>query len=308
MSAEHIYIFGHKNPDTDSICSALSYAYLQQALGNTGATAYRLGDINKETDFALKYFDIESPPFLHDVRMKIGNLDLYEPDTLLEAEPVKTAWDILRYSDGSRIIPIVSEANMVKGIIGMGDLTSIFMEISDEDVVKRHEILYKNLIGILGGRQIGGEYKYEKLDGSLYIGTNFDDKIQITDKDVVITGKIDNAWRLAYEYNFGCIILTNGVPPKGLEGASCAIVCIEHSMFKAISLVSQAISLGSLMNTRDIITFSEDNYLDDISDVMRVSKHRNFPVVNKDGVLYGIVSRRHLMSYSGKKVILVDHN
>ena len=305
---EHVYVFGHRNPDTDSICSAISYAYLQQALGRSGAKAYRLGDINKETDFALKYFDVKRPPFLTDVRVRVGDLDLYNPDTLLPSDPVKAAWDMLRNSDGSRIIPIVTKENRVKGIIGMGDLTSIFMEISDEDVVRRHEVLYKNLVSILGGVQMGGEYKYERLDGSLYVGTNFPDDTVVTDKDVVITGKLDNAWRLAYEYDFGCIILTNGTKPKGLEGAKCAVVCVEYSMFKAVSLVSHAISLASLMKAGDIITFTDNNYLDDISDIMRISKHRNFPVVDKSGALAGIISRRHLMSTAGKKVILVDHN
>ncbi|MCL2397461.1 MAG: CBS domain-containing protein, partial [Defluviitaleaceae bacterium] len=285
--AEHLYIFGHQNPDTDSVCSAVAYAHLKREMGAKGARAYRLGEINKETEFALKYFGVRKPPFLPDVRLRVGDLELHQPDTLGENDPVKTAWDILRNSDGSRIIPVVSDEQRVKGIIGMGDLTSIFMEVSDEDVVKRHEILYHNLVSILGGRQIGGAYNYEKLEGSLYVGTNFSKDCEINDKDVVITGKIDNAWNLAYKYDFGCIILTNSIEPKGLEGAKCAIVCVEHSMFKAISLVSQAISLGSLMNTSDVVTFSANNYLDDISDVIQMSKHRNFPVVNEDGVLYG---------------------
>jgi len=303
-----IHIFGHKNPDTDSICSAIAYAHLKRELGESGAKAYRLGEINKETDFVLKHFGIKKPPILHDVRLKLRDLELYQPDTLTEHEPVKKAWEMLTKSDGSRIVPIVSESKAVKGILAMGDVTRIFMEVSDEDVVKRHEILYSNLVSCLGGVEAGGEYKYEKLDGSLYVGTNFDDKTVITDKDVVITGKIDNAWRLAYEYDFGCIILTNGVKPKGLDGAKCAVVCVDHSMFKAVSLVSQAISVGSLMNVGNVVTFSENNYLDDVSDVMRVSKHRNFPVVDKEGALYGIVSRRHLMTHGGKKVILIDHN
>ena len=305
---EHIHIFGHKNPDTDSICSAIAYAHLKREMGEKGATAYRLGDVNKETAFALKYFGLKKPPILHDVRLKLRDLELYQPETLTEHEPIKKAWDILISSDGSRIIPVVSECREVKGIMAMGDVTGIFMEVSDEDIVKRHEILYRNLVDILGGVQVGGKYNYEKLEGSLYIGTNFDDSTIVTDKDVVITGKVDNAWRLAYEYNFGCIILTNGVQPKGLDGASCAIVCVDYSMFKAISLVSHAISVGSLMNAGNIVTFSENNYLDNVSDVMRVSKHRNFPVVDKEGALYGIVSRRHVMSSSGKKVILIDHN
>ena len=305
---EHIHIFGHRNPDTDSICSAIAYAHLKREMGEAGATAYRLGDVNKETAFVLKYFGIKKPPILHDIRLKLRDLELYQPGTLTEHEPIKKAWDMLISSDGSRIIPIVSESKEVKGILAMGDVTGIFMEVSDEDIVKRHEILYRNLGDILGGVQVGGQYNYEKLNGSLYVGTNFDDSTIITDKDVVITGKVDNAWRLAYEYNFGCIILTNGAQPKGLDSAKCAIVCVDYSMFKAVSLVSQAISVGSLMNKGNVVTFSENNYLDDVSDVMRVSKHRNFPVVDKEGALYGIVSRRHLMTSGGKKVILIDHN
>ncbi|MCL2573767.1 MAG: putative manganese-dependent inorganic diphosphatase [Defluviitaleaceae bacterium] len=305
---DHFHIFGHKNPDTDSICSSIAYAHLKREMGEKGAKAYRLGEINKETDFVLKHFGIKKPPILHDVRLKLRDLELYQPDTLMPHEPVKRAWDMLVNSDGSRIIPIVCESKEVKGILAMGDVTSIFMEVSDEDVVKRHEILYRNLVDCLGGVEVGGNYKYEKLDGSLYVGMNFDDSTVITDKDVVITGKIDNAWRLAYEFDFGCIILTNGVKPKGLDGAKCSIVCVDYSMFKAVSLVNQAISVGSLMNVGNVVTFSENNYLDDVSDVMRVSKHRNFPVVDKEGALYGIVSRRHLMSNGGKKVILIDHN
>jgi len=307
--SDHIYVFGHQHPDTDSICSAIAYAHMMRAIGEGGAAAYRLGDTNKETDFALDYFGVPRPPFLHDVRMRMSDLELYQPETCKETEPVKTAWDMLSNYDGSRIVPIVSGDNKVKGVIGLGDLTSIFMEVSDEDLVKRHEVLYSNLVDILGGRQIGGSYNYEKLSGSLYLGTNFPENAEITDKDVVITGRVDNAWRLAFEYDFGCIILTNAAVPKGLENAKCAVLCVEHSMYKAISLISHAISLGSLMNPDDdIITFSEDNYLDDVADVMRIAKHRNFPVVNKDGELFGIVSRRHLMSYQGKRVILIDHN
>jgi len=183
---EHIHIFGHKNPDTDSVCSSIAYARLKRELGEKGATAYRLGELNKETAFALKHFGIKKPPILHDIRLKLRDLELYQPATLTEHEPVKKAWEMLIKSDGSRIVPVVSEAKEIRGILAMGDVTGIFMEVSDEDVVKRHEILYHNLVDCLGGVEVGGKYNYEKLDGSLYVGTNFDDTTTITDKDVVI--------------------------------------------------------------------------------------------------------------------------
>ena len=312
QKTERVYIFGHTNPDTDSICSSIAYAHLKRELGLTGAEPYRLGDINQETDFVLTYFGVDAPPLLEDVSLKVSDIDLYEPDCISEAEPVKTVWDKIRSSgspSGSRIVPITSSDGKVKGIVGMDDVTKIFMEISDEEIVKRHEILYKNLINILNGEEVRGKYNYDKLEGSLYIGTNFSEYTNINNKDVVITGKLDNAWRLAYDYDFGCIILTNGIRPKGLEGADCAIVQVQHSMFKTVSLVSQAISVSSLMSTvEEVVTFSGENYLENISDIVKTSRHRNFPVVNKEGVLIGILSRRHLMNCPGKKVILIDHN
>lgn len=305
---EDVYIFGHKSPDTDSICSSMAYAYLKKQLGIKGAKAYRLGDINKETSFVLEYFGLKKPTFLNDVKLKVGDLSLYRPKSLHEDEPIKIAWDMLNNEEGWRIIPIVSDDEKVLGVLGMMDVAHIFMEVPDEEIVKHHEILYKNLVSILNGVHVGGNYNYDKLGGSLYIGTNIPDDTKINDKDVVIVGKIDQAWRLAYEHNFGCIILTNGIKPIGLEGAKCAVVCVDYTMFKTVSLVSQAISVGSIMNKNQIITFSEESYIDDISEIMRTSRHRNFPVVNRAGELYGIMSRRHLMDYKGKKVILIDHN
>ena len=223
-------------------------------------------------------------------------------------EPLKTAWDILRSNKGYRIIPITSPSGEVKGIVSLADIASIFLEVPDEELISHHEVLYKNLTQILGAVAVGSPYAHDKLCGRLFIGTNFQKDVELDDKDVVITSEIEAAWHMAFESKVGCIILTNGLKPVGLERADCAVLCVEYTIFKTISLISQAISLRSVMYSGDIITFSEENYLDDISDIMRTSRHRNFPVVNSDGMLNGIISRRHLMDYSGKKVILVDHN
>jgi len=304
---DKIYIFGHRSPDTDSICSAIAYAHLKRELGFLGATAYRLDEVNRETEFVLDYFKTDQPPVLHDVHLRLEDLDLYKPNALSAEQPIKHAWDILRTQEGSRIIPITREDGSVAGIITVADVADIFMELSNEDVVKRFEIKYSNLLEILGGRLIAGKYNYENLCGRLYIGTNFDDSA-INDKDVIITGKMSSALHCAYELNCGCIILTDGVNPHGLEKADCAIVCANTSMFETVSLVNQAISIGSVMNENNVVTFAENSYLEDVMDVMRISRHRNFPVVDRNGMLTGIISRRHLMSFGGRKVILVDHN
>ncbi|MCL2752796.1 MAG: putative manganese-dependent inorganic diphosphatase [Defluviitaleaceae bacterium] len=307
MTQDNIYIFGHKSPDTDSICAAVAYAHLKQTLGFAGAKPYRLGDVNLETQFVLDYFGVEAPAFLKDVRRKISDVSVYEPVSVLEDEPIKTAWDMMRNDDIGRLVPITCSKNKLKGIIGMGNVTEIFMDDSKEEVVQHHEILFKNLIKILDGRQIGGEYKYDALCGSIYLGP-VPEGADVCDKDIVISGSIENAWKLVYENDFGCLILTNGIVPKGLENAKCAIVCVDWSTFKVVSLIKQAISARSIMNTKGIVSFTRDDYLDKVQEVMRSNRFRNFPIVSDDGTLCGVLSRRHVMGVAGKKVIMVDHN
>ncbi|MCL2235712.1 MAG: putative manganese-dependent inorganic diphosphatase [Defluviitaleaceae bacterium] len=305
-SKDNVYIFGHKSPDTDTIASAVSYAYLKQQTGTPGAKAYRLGDINQETEFALNYFGVDTPELLEDVKQRVEDLEVYEPQTVKESDPVKTAWDIMRHGEGSRLVPITCENGKLKGIIGMADVTEIFMEAEGSDI-SRHEILYSNLIKILDGKHFGGEYKYPTVEGRVYVGGLPKDS-RVCDKDIIICGNIEYAWKMYYEHDFGCIILTGGLEPKGFEGAKCAIVCVDAVAFTAVKLITQAISVRSLMNTENISTFYPHSYVDTLLDTMKNKRYRNFPVVNMDGTLMGILSRRHVMRVAGKKVIMVDHN
>ncbi|MCL2168920.1 MAG: putative manganese-dependent inorganic diphosphatase [Defluviitaleaceae bacterium] len=311
-----VYVFGHKNPDTDSICSAIAYAHLKRELGLTGALAYRLGEINKETEFVLKHFGVEAPELLRDVKMRVEDLDIYTATGIFENAPVKAAWDAMRTRDGSRLTPVTCPEGVLKGIIGLGDVTEIFMydddpwsanACVDHGVSRHYEILYENLIKILGGKEIGGTYKHKKLMGSLYVGV-VPAGVSVSDKDIIICGTIEDAWKLAYQFDFGCIILAGGVEPRGLENARCAIVCCDASIFKAVTLIKQAISASSVMNSKDMITFSPHTYVDDVIAVMRGNRFRNFPIVNEDGTLFGVISRRHVMGEGGKKVIMIDHN
>ncbi len=303
-----VYIFGHKNPDTDSICSVIAYAELKRKLGIENVLACRLGKINKETKFVLDYFNIEPPILLDDIKIKLRDLDLYNPIRLKKNDPLKKAWDALQTSGGSRLMPIVDKKGRVEGIVSIGDITKIFMEISDEEVVSRHEIRFDNLMNILEGRLLNGEYPYENLCGSLYIGSVVSNEGTLTDKDIIITGKIENARFYANERTCGCIILTNDYFPIELEKAKCPIMCVKHTMFKTVSLINQAISVSSVMNKHKFEIFSTESYIEDIVEMIKSSVHRNFPVVDREGRLYGVISRRHLIEYDRKQVILIDHN
>ncbi|MCL2855225.1 MAG: putative manganese-dependent inorganic diphosphatase [Defluviitaleaceae bacterium] len=301
---DKVYIFGHKSPDTDTVASAITYAHLKQQLGMAGARAYRLGEINQETEFVLNYFGVDAPPLLKDVKRRVGDLEFYKPETVCGHEPVKTAWDIMRHGEGSRLVPITCEKGKLAGIIGMADVTEIFMDGYD---IARHEILYENLINILEGKHFGGKYKYDRLEGRVYVG-GIPQGSEICDKDIIICGNLEYAWKMYYEHDFGCIILTSDVEPRGFDGVKCAIVCVDCAAFTAVKLISQAISIRSVMNTESILTFSPESYVDDMLETMRNRRYRNFPIVASDGTLLGILSRRHVMLVGGKKVVLVDHN
>ncbi len=307
---DQIYVFGHQNPDTDSVCSSIAYAALKRHLGYTNVYPYILGKINRETAFALEYFGVETPPLLDDVRIKLSDIELYHPKPLMPEEPIKNAWLELTEGtgNGSRLLPVVDESKRVIGLMSLNDIANIFMEVLDDDLYTHYEILFDNVLKILGGTVQSGAYNYRRVEGAFYIGSDIPIDEKVTDKDIIITGSLENAMRAAYVQKAGAVILTNGVKAEGLEYAKTAIVTCEHPMFKTIAYIKQSISVGSIMKMGGMVRFSDDNFLEDIIDMMKTSSHRNFPVIKKDGTLYGIISRRHLLERRAKNVILIDHN
>ena len=304
-----IYVFGHKNPDTDSICSTIAYVELKRRLGIENIVACRLGKLNDETRFALDYFGAEEPILIENMRMKLRDLDLHRPTELSVGEPLKKAWDILRSNaSDSKLLPVVGEHGKLKGLISVADITRIFMDSFDEEVFHKYEISFENLLAILQGKLVHGSYNYEVLCGSMFVGQVVDNDGFVCDKDILITSRVETARYYANERDIGCVILTNDYYPVELEKAKSAVICVKHSMVKTLSMLNQAISCGSIMNTERFEMFSTESELEDITEIMKTSQHRNFPVVDRTGRLFGIISRRHVLDYDRKKVILIDHN
>ena len=301
-----VYVFGHTNPDTDSICSAIAYAELKKQMGYRGASAYRLGDINIETRFVLDYFDVATPELISDIGPRLYDLEVYKPNAISTDAPIRSAWQQLENMSGSRILPVVDKGDKYNGILSMSDLSSFFIERIDENTVFDYEILFRNLIHVLDVIEISGEYNYEKVEGKICL-TNRENETPLTDRDVVITGDEQVAIKRIAEGKCGCLIITDGIDvPK--MGSELCIVRVKTSMFKTISLVSQAVSVGSLARRENIIAFALDSQIDDVINIVQSSTHRNFPVMDSEGAFAGVISRRHLIEYNKKKVILIDHN
>jgi len=301
-----VYVFGHTNPDTDSICSAIAYTELKKQMGYTEAAPYRLGDINNETRFVLDYFDVPIPELISDVGPTLYDLDVYKPDAIAIDAPIRNAWHKLKNMSGSRILPVTDKEGKYSGILSMSDLSSFFMENIDEYTVFDYEILFKNLVSVLDVIEISGEYKYEKVEGKICL-TNRENETPLTDRDVVITGDEQVAIKRIAEGKCGCLIITDGIEVPKTDVDFC-IVRVTTSMFETISLVSQAVSVGSLARKENIIAFALDSQIDDVINIVQSSAHRNFPVMDSEGEFAGVISRRHLIEYNKKKVILIDHN
>lgn len=302
-----IHIFGHKNPDTDSICSTIAYAHLKRELGYDSATACRLGELNDETKFVLNFFNMEVPEFIEDVEAKLSDLTLYPPSIVSKHDPIKRAWDILKEAPRSRLIPVVDKDNILEGIISISDITRHLMEYSDINVTQKYEILFDNFLEILDSEVKYGSYKFRKIEGRIIIGSP-DNNDTLDSGDILITSRISSAKKYRDTTNVGCIIVTNNRDISELSNSNIAIVTVAEDIYRVVSYINQSISIGSIMRTKDLITFSENNSIEEIKNVLKDSPHRNFPVIQGKGSLIGIISRRHIIDYPKRAAILIDHN
>ena len=302
-----IFVFGHRSPDTDAVCSAIAYAELKKQLGYTNIEAYRVGALCDETKFVLDYFQVKEPELIMDISPTLADLDVYKPKPIAIDQPIKRAWDQLKELKGSRLLPVTGHDGQYEGILSVSDLTDLFMENIDENIVERYEIRVANLIKILDVIEIKGKYKYEKIEGKICLTSILSD-IELCDKDILVTGDKEIAQKIAAEGKCGCIIATNSIEVPNMGESNCCIVRVATSLFRAINMVSQAVSVGSLTHRENIISFSMESHIDDVINIVQSSSHRNFPVLDRNGNFYGVISRRHLIEYNKKNVIMVDHN
>ncbi len=298
------YIFGHKNPDTDSICSSIAYGELKKQQGYTHYQSARLGAVSKETKFVLDYFHFEEPELLKDVKPQIKDISIHHPKAVNKSDPIKKVWDVMK-GKGNKLVPITNEGGLLEGVVSIGDITNIYIDYSDNDLLSRYEIKFSNLIDVLDAKYVCGEYPYENIEGDIFVG--HPTKTPTSKKDVLITGLSEKILKHADTFDYGCIILAEGADID-IKKSNCAIYRVKYDIIKLVNLLNQAISISSIMRTHNIISFSTESYIDDIFEEMKTSTHRNFPVLDRNGVFSGVISRRHLIDYERKKVILIDHN
>ena len=301
---EPILIFGHRNPDTDSICSAISLARLKELKGES-AQACRLGNISKETEFVLKSFNIDAPKLLSTVSAQISDLTRVEKKTINHKDSLRRALEIMTEENFSSL-PVVNSKNHLRGMIHVSDIANAYLNIDYSELFSKYYTTYENLKDVLEGEVISGEYPCGKIEASL---KGVSEYRNIAAGDIVITttllDSIDDLIDLGVNMIILCCDKDDVILPRD---SKTPILRVNQSLFKTIPLISQSVSILSILSNEKFYSFTTDDYLADIKDIMKESNQINFPVTDKNGEIYGTIGTKNLINFTRKKVVLVDHN
>ena len=307
-------VIGHKNPDTDSICSAICYANLKQITSGGEYVPGRAGHVNSETQFVLDYFGMAAPKETQTVKTQVKDIEIRETKGVAKNISLKKAWNLMQDA-GVVTIPAVTEDNVLEGLITVGDITRSYMNVYDSSILSKACTQYTNIIETLEGAMlIGDEREYFKAGKVLIAAANPDMMEYYIEKhDLVILGNRYESQLCAIEMEAGCIIVCEGAGvsmtiKKLAQERGCTVITTPYDTYTAARLINQSMPISFFMKTENLITFDTDDYIDDIKEVMASKRHRDFPILDKNGKYKGMISRRNLLGARGKNVILVDHN
>lgn len=302
---EDILVFGHKNPDTDSICSSIAMANLREKQGFK-TLACRLGDLNKETKFVLDKTGIKIPQLLKTVSAQIKDLNFVEKNTICIEDSIQEAMELMTEENFSSL-PVVDNEGYFKTMLHISDIANTYLEIDYSDLFSKYKTTYENLIEVLNGKIISGLYPTGEIFSNLKEISELD---SIEKGDIVITTSltdgIDKSIKAGARVVIVCCKENDFISPR--VASSCAIMLVKHSFFKAISLISQSISVGGILKDKSFITFNKNDFLFDIRESMKEATQTNFPVLENNSKVFGTIRTKHLSDFNRKKVILVDHN
>lgn len=300
------YVFGHRNPDTDSVTSAISLSYLKNQLGMKTEPRV-LGEISKESKYILDYFKMEEPEYLKDVKVQLKDLRLDEMKGISKEDSIADAFKMME-SDHIKILPIMDEENHLAGVVTMKDIA---LGIINNNVYRLRNSLTSISKNLKAEILVGGR---EEIDGNIKIAAFYHETIQgyLTGDDIVITGDRYDIFVEAIKSRVKLLVITGGieVPKEYLKSAEkngVSVILVKEDTFTVSKKINQCNKISSIMN-KDLIKFSNFEYLIDVKDEIEESKIRNFPVIDKDNVFLGFVNRGHIINPQRKKVILVDHN
>ncbi len=310
-----VFVIGHKNPDTDSICSAIAYAGLKNQIAEGHYVPKRAGEINNETKYVLDFFGVESPELISHVGTQVKDVTIKPTPSISKEISLKNAWIKMRDLQEATM-PVVKEDGKLEGIISVKDIATANMDIYETRILALSKTKYSNILDTIDGTMVVGDpEEVVPEEGKILIGAANPDLLEtyVEKGDILITGNRFESQLCAIEMNAGCIVVCMGAPvsktiQKLARENNCSIISTPHDTYMTARLISQSTPLGYFMRKEKLLTFSTEDFISDIRGAMAKIRHRDFPVLDRDGNYIGMLSRRSLMEMDNKKIIMVDHN
>ncbi len=309
-----VWVVGHKNPDTDSICSAIAYAYLKNKINeDCEYIPVRAGHRNEETHFVLDYFGVESPKFVTNVQSQVRDIDFRQVNVVPKDISLMKAWKLMREND-VMTLPIVEDDALI-GLITIGDIATAYMEVADCWILSAAKTQYSNIVETLEGEMIVGDLNERFEEGKVIVAAANPEQMEefIEPKDMVILGNRYESQLCAIEMEASCIVVTQGakvsktIQKLAVEN-NCTVITTPYDTFTATRLLNQSMSIEHFMIKEPLNKFKMDDTIKHVKETMAKLRHRYFPIVDDENHFLGMISKRNLLDMTPKAVILVDHN
>ncbi len=309
-----IWVIGHKNPDTDSICAAIAYTDLKNKLGEGRYESKRAGQLNEETKYVLDYFKVPAPGYVADVGAQVKDIEIRTTGGVSNHISMKKAWELMK-EENVVTLPVTTEQGQLEGLIITGDIATSYMDVYDNEILARARTQYKNIKETVEGTLLEGNEHGYFVKGKVVVAAASPEMMEeyITDDDLVILGNRYEVQLCALEMNASCLIVCSGSPVsktirKMAAERGCVVISTPYDTFTVARLINQSIPIKYFMRREHLVTFGTEEYVDAVKEVMSKERHRDFPILDPDGRYVGMISRRNLLNMKKKQVILVDHN
>lgn len=310
-----IIVIGHKNPDTDSICSAICYADLKSKITNETYIAKRAGHLNEETQYVLKKYDIKVPEYIKDVRPQVSDIEIRRTEGVSKDISVKDAWTKMK--DLNVVTLPITQKKRLIGLITIGDIAKSYFEVYDSTILATAKTKFQNIVDTLNGTVITGNINEVFQKGKVVIAAANPEMMEnyIEAGDIVILGNRYEAQLCAIEMEAKCLIVCEGAGisktiTKVANERDCIIISTSYDTYTVARLINQSMPIEFLMKKKEdgLISFNTDDFIEDIQGIMAKKRHRDFPIEDNKNNYIGMISRRNLLGAGKKQIILVDHN
>lgn len=311
-----VYITGHKNPDSDSICAALAYAEYKNGNGDLDAIPVRLGNISQETQFILDYFGVNAPQLVETVRQSVEDLNFDKVAPVSSDISHRVTLNIMK-KNSINSLPVADDDGKLIGIVTVSDIIQNYIDVWDNTIIGKSDTTIENILDTLSGTPLNIPSKRREDIGKITILAMDLETIKKNEytntNDIVICGDRREIQEFAIQNNVALMVITgNGKLDEDLINIAVqkdiAVISTPNDTFTTSRLITQSVPIKHTMTTKNLVAFSQDDLVDDVKNQMSQTRFRSYPVLDDEKKVIGLISRYHLISSTKKKVILVDHN